>query len=415
MLTVVLGAGIAGLSYAYNHKKQEEIIIFEKADYYGGLCHSFCIDGFTFDSAVHLSFTNSQDVRDVFDRVPYITHNPIAYNYYKGIWLKHPIINNLSPLTALEKTKCVHSFFTRKEKQNVENYKDWLRSTYGDYIAENFYEKYTRKYWAVDAEQLSTTWLGNRLNIPDSEKILLGSYETNERNDYYAKEMRYPIHGGYQAFLTPLVQNLNITYQTKAEKIDLKKQEIFLSDGNKIKYDKLISSIPLPELVKIIKNIPDEIKENAEKLVASKVSIVSVAFRKENIPKHLWSYIYDTEILAARMNAPSIKSSQNAPGGCSSLQFEIYHNPNEKISRDDIINNVLRSIEKMNIANKNDILFWDYRLLEYGNVIFAVDMEKKRKSVLEYFEHVYNIKLIGRFGKWDYLWSDQAYMSGKDI
>ena len=23
------------------------------------------------------------------------------------------------------------------------------------------------------------------------------------------------------------------------------------------------------------------------------------------------------------------------------------------------------------------------------------------------------ISLIGRFGKWDYLWSDQAFMSGK--
>ena len=415
MFTVVLGAGIAGLSYAFNHKSQENIIVFEKADYYGGLCHSFCIDGFTFDSAVHLSFTNIQKVRDVFDKVPYITHNPMAYNYYKGTWLKHPVINNLSPLTALEKTKCIHDFYNRKKQQDIKNYKDWLRATYGNYIAENFYEQYTRKYWTMEADQLSTTWLGKRFNLPDGEKILLGSYETSERNDYYANEMRYPQNGGYQTFLTPLLKDLNIVYKTKAEEIDLENQEILLSDGNKIKYDKLVSSIPLPELVNITKQVPEEVMIATRQLKSSKISIVSVAFGKENVPKHLWTYIYDKEIMAARMNAPSIKSKNNVPKGFSSLQFEIYHYPGEIINKDSIVENVLQSIKTMEIAEMEDILFWDYRLLEYGNVIFELGMELERKKILQYYEGNGKVKLIGRFGKWDYLWSDQSYMSGWEM
>ena len=38
--TLILGAGIAGLAYA-NEMKKCDAAIFEKNNYYGGLCHSF--------------------------------------------------------------------------------------------------------------------------------------------------------------------------------------------------------------------------------------------------------------------------------------------------------------------------------------------------------------------------------------
>jgi len=38
-------------------------------------------------------------------------------------------------------------------------------------------------------------------------------------------------------------------------------------------------------------------------------------------------------------------------------------------------------------------------------------MEDDRKTVLEFLESK-NIKSIGRFGEWDYLWSNQSFMSG---
>ncbi|GHU73728.1 hypothetical protein FACS189450_14030 [Spirochaetia bacterium] len=40
-------------------------------------------------------------------------------------------------------------------------------------------------------------------------------------------------------------------------------------------------------------------------------------------------------------------------------------------------------------------------------------MEKNRDFVKAYLAGK-GIDLIGRFGEWDYLWSDQGYMSGKD-
>jgi len=56
-------------------------------------------------------------------------------------------------------------------------------------------------------------------------------------------------------------------------------------------------------------------------------------------------------------------------------------------------------------------LFTDVRHLKYGNVVFFNGMEEKRDYIKDYYQKL-NIHLIGRFGEWDYLWSNQSFMSG---
>jgi protoporphyrinogen oxidase len=202
---LVLGAGIAGLAYAHE-KRNEKTVIFEAEDHAGGLCHSFNIQGFTFDSAVHLSFTEHDVARRFFDTTPYIRHEPLAYNFYKGYWLKHPLINNLYPFEVSDKVAYIKSFVERKPYEDITNYGEWLRASYGEEISRRFYYAYTRKYWAIEPEALTTSWIGQRLNTPDIGKMLFGALSSDTGNDYYAKEMRYPSgNGGYETFLRPLV------------------------------------------------------------------------------------------------------------------------------------------------------------------------------------------------------------------
>jgi protoporphyrinogen oxidase len=210
--TIVLGAGIAGLAYA-NESKNRNVVVFEAENHAGGLCRSFKIEtplgAFTFDSAVHLSFTTDTDARAFFDRTPYIRHEPLAYNFYNGRWLKHPVINNLYPLSISEKVGFIKSFAERGEFTGTENYGKWLCASYGNEIARHFYYAYTKKYWTYKPEELTTTWIGARLNPPDIEKILYGAFSEVTGNDYYAKEMRYPCgNGGYETFLKPRAENI---------------------------------------------------------------------------------------------------------------------------------------------------------------------------------------------------------------
>tara|TARA_B100000780_G_scaffold176309_1_gene123595 strand:- start:1453 stop:2718 length:1266 start_codon:yes stop_codon:yes gene_type:complete len=408
---MILGAGIAGLGAALRSQEQDrDAVIFEARGSAGGLLDNFKIQGFRFDNAVHLSFATEPEVRKIFDKTDYHTHPAEAWNFEKDKWLKHPAQNNLYPLEPDEKVNLIKSFLNRPDLES-DDYESWLRHQYGDAISERYPIPYTEKYWKTSASKLSTTWIGNRMRRADLEEILLGAFTDETQNTYYTKEMRYPKKGGYRAFIEPLIESSDIKYSHEANCIDPVKKIVSFTNGKKIQYTTLVSSIPLPVLVELTLNSPKEVMKSAESLEATSIDLVSVAFNKPII-NDLWFYIYDEDILASRAYSPSVKSPDNAPDGCSSLQFEIYSRGLESnYTKEKLIENVIYGLKKMNIASKSDIIFTHHKNLKYGNVIFDIGMEAERDSVRQYFESK-DIATIGRFGEWDYLWSNQSFLSG---
>ena len=415
-MTVILGAGISDISASYHlGKKGIQNIIFEQDNDWGGLCGNFEIDGFRFDKAVHLSFSDNEYVKELFSKsCEYFIHKPIAYNYYNGYWLKHPAQNNLKPFSLDEKINIISDFAQNtNNKANLKNYEQWLKAQYGDYFSEHFAMVYTKKYWTLEAKDLSTTWVGNRMYKPNLKEVLKGAFENKTPNTYYASQMRYPKKGGYKSFLNYMRENCNIKFNKKVIQIDTLNKIVYFDDDTNQVYDNLISSIPLPEYKKIIKQMPSNIKDACDRLKYTSIALVSFGFNRPDVAKYLWFYIYDEDILASRCYSPSIKSIDNVPNGCSSLQFEIYFSKEKPLnfSNQELINHMIQKSKKMKIFSDKDIVMQDCRILKYGNVIFYHKMENDRKIILNYLDTL-NIKTVGRFGKWEHLWSDQSLLSG---
>lgn len=415
---VILGAGISGIGAGYqlSKDKNNKVILFEKNDNWGGLCDNFIIDGFRFDKFVHLSFTSNQEVKELFDKscesIRYIS-NPA--NYYNGFWIKHPAQNNLYPLTNEEKEEILNSFKKRENKSinEIKNYEEWLKVQYGDYFAENFPMKYTRKYWGVEAKELETRWVGNRMYKPTLEEVEQGMETEDTPITYYAKEMRYPAIGGYKSYLNYMVKDLDIKLNHEVKEIDITNKVIYFKNSTQETYDELISSIPLAEMSNLIKNIPENIVKEIEKLRWTSGYIVSLGLKNKNIPPYLWFYIYDEDIPFARVYSPSHKSSDNCPEGCSSLQLEIYFESGKEveISEKELLEKSIQKLKEMKVIKEEDLIVKNIRFEKYANVIFDFNIYEVRRKIREYLDSV-GITTIGRFGEWDYFWSDQSLMSG---
>ena len=245
---IIIGAGIAGLSASFHlAKKGIKSQILEKNPRPGGLLDNFVISGFTFDHFVHLSLAKDDYVKKFFAKSSnFHIHNPTPNNYYKNKWITHSPQNHLFPLEIKEKIRIIKDFIFRK-KINLEkiiNYESWLRSIYGNYFAENFPMVYTKKYWTISAKQMSSKWVSFRMNVPKLIDILKGSIFPVYNNTYYAKNLRYPKSGGYKSFLSILLKQNNIHLNQKILYIDSKKK-IIITEKENIKYNHLISSIPL--------------------------------------------------------------------------------------------------------------------------------------------------------------------------
>lgn len=418
MTTVILGSGIAGISAGYHLEKNQEehVVIFERGNDWGGLCGNFTINGFRFDKFVHFTFAPDEYTQKIFEESsPTIPHPPVSYNYWNGYWLKHPAQNNLHPLPVEEKVKIIEDFVNRPQKEvsEIEDYEEWLRVQYGDYFAENFPFKYTRKYWGVEPKKLETKWVGNRLHVSPLNEVLRGSYEEQTENFYYTKYMKYPKKGGFRSILNNCREGLDIRFNKEVVHIDTTNKIVEFKDGTTAVYTRLISSLPLPEIVKMLDNVPEEVKNATENLMHTSGYMVSLGFNKPDIAKHLWFYIYDEDILASRVYSPNLKSPDNVPEGCSSLQAEIFFSNKAKIpAADKVLENTIKKLIEMGIFKEEDLIVKDIRFEKYANVIFDKDIYKNRAAVLDYLKSK-GIESIGRFGKWEYMWTHQAFEDGR--
>jgi len=420
--TLILGGGIAGLACADRARQRDEIWpIYEAAATPGGLLDSFQLEteagSWTFDNGVHLSFAAEPEVRAVFDRTKFVNHDAKSLNWDNGHWLPHPVQNNMFALPAAEKTELIadlaEHIASAPAEPAIATYRDWLLHQYGPKIAERWPLRYTKKYWTIDAAELGTAWIGNRMRRADLREVLFGAMSADTPNTYYISTMRYPVSGGYRSFITPLIDGATIYPSHRAISIDNRARTVTFDNGATIAFDRLVCTIPLPALISLMTEVPDEIRALAGTLFASAVDLISLGFSRPSVSPSLWFYIYDTDIMAARVYAPSWKSPHNAPPGHSSVQFEIYSSPArpQTASVAEMTENCIMALERLGLASRSDIVLRHHKHLPYGNVIFDLGMEARRDRVRDWVA-TQNIQLAGRFGTWDYLWSNQAFMSG---
>lgn len=414
---LVLGGGPAGLSAAYSlRQKGICAAVYDKNERPGGLCRSFHIAGYTFDTFAHVNFCKEEYVMSMLEgKTDYLIHQPEAYNYSSGTWIRNPVQNNLLPLDTEEKIRIIKSFIERKQDLFPENYAEWLEKQYGAYFAQNYPAKYTRKYWTVEPELLETKWVEGRMYTPTIDEVLKGAMCSEVPNVHYSKEIHYPQTGGFEAFLKPFSDG-NFYGCKELCKLNVEEKTAVFTDGEKVSYEKLLSTIPIDVLVQTVSgmDVPEHIKQAVQDLDYTSGIMVSIGLKKQHRSPALWFYIYDEDIYPARVYCPNIKSPDNVPQGASALQAEIYFSKRKPLTKslDEIKEHTIRQLVGMGLFELEDIAVTDVRMEKYANIMFTEKIYTAREAIHTYLDKL-GIYYAGRFGEWDYLWLGQSILSGK--
>lgn len=422
MKIIILGAGISGLSAGYHLKKDGfEVSFYEKEDEVGGLCRSKRYDNLIFDYGVHTSFTSNEYVKDLFAKSVngnYRKDQISCLNYWKGYWIKHEAQNNLHSLPKGIIKKCLIDFIYAKYEDQIEikNYKDWCQKKFGNFFSENFTNKYTKKFWTVDSQKLTTDWIGTRLHQSKLETIIDGVLDISRSNDHYITTFRYPKEGGYFHFLNFLISDLKIELETYPVEIDLERKGILLNTGEIKKYEALVSSIPVPELIKCVKNVPGYVLEATNRLKWTSMLMLNFYTERKTSTLSQWNYYYDEDIPYSRLFYMSKFAKNNAPENYETIQVEIPYSKDKPIivEKKELINKVIRCIHKTENISYNEIKYLGEINLDYGYVIYDFNRKKSLEIIYKFLDDN-GIYYCGRFGEWAYLWSDQALLSGKKI
>jgi protoporphyrinogen oxidase len=195
-----------------------------------------------------------------------------------------------------------------------------------------------------------------------------------------------------------------------------KRKELRFQNGNVASYDHLVSSVPLPDLIKMISGVPADVLEASQKLACSTAIIVSVGVNRADLIDAHWTYFYDRDYFFTRLSTPHLQSPHNVPPGCGSIQAECYYSAKYRpLDRkpEDCIEPVIKDLKRCGILREEDkILFTHSMCIPYANVIFDLDRAGAVKTVHGYLDDI-GVAYCGRYGDWAYIWTDESFMSGE--
>ena len=419
----IIGAGMAGFGAAQALVANgEQPVIYEKRARHGGhtSSHEFP-GGFVFDEGPHISFTEDPRLQQMFaDAVggAYETINAYVDNYWQGHLLKHPAQCNLHGLEVDFTVSMIQEFIeaAQAEPGPIHNYEDWLIASYGQTFAEHFPSRYGLKYHTVHPREMSTDWLGPRLYRPDLQEVLRGALTDETPHVHYISHFRYPTNGGFGAYLDGLRKDKTIVVDHEVVGIDPQRKVLSFSSGQSAGYDELISSMPLPALIRAIRGVPEEVQAAAAKLACSACVVVNVVLDRPDISKAHWRYVYDEDISITRLSFPHMLSPNNVPEGMGSIQAEIYFSDKYKPfqgSLEVVERQAIEELRRMELIGPEErIVFSNAMYIPWANIIFDLDRAEAVATVHGYLEEI-GIVPCGRYGEWAYIWTDESFTSGE--
>ena len=444
-MIIIIGAGVSGLSTSF-HVGHENAIILESSDKLGGHAASQNRNGFVWDNGPHLSFTKIPYVRDLLSKSinnEFFTKEMSFGNFYGNNWVGHPVFEHLEDLNDHERIICEKSFANRPNQQ-IENYEDWLRCSFGEEISKKFYGVYTEKYWTVKPNQMSTDWIGERIKKPKPTESALANRKGNN-GQHYIEKIRYPKFDGFWSFFNILSKGANVHYNKNVTSIDLNKRTVATENGDFFEFTNLVNTIPLPEFIKLCKDVPSKVRSAAESLLCTSVILTQIEAKYVNkIPFDI-IYVYDERKLSTRVHFPGNLSKNNVPRDWTSIQVETYFSPlkQQQFSNAAIAEKVCDELTEMGIlsedilSSENDFNY-HVRKCDWANVVFTKNTSEQLDLIwdwLEEFGLVRNtedtkaltnwdlqlsekndlngsIYMAGRFAEWKYYWTDDCVMRG---
>ena len=480
---VVIGAGPTGLSAAFH--LGEDALLLEQNNEVGGWCRSLELDGFTFDYAGHIMFSNDPYVHEMYkmllgDNVHWQDRE--AWIYSKNVHTRYPFQGSLYGLPPQVIKECVmgaiearfgdtknaaapepshngngHSHsangngkasdgqahrngkaiedccadgvmestaklassngHTNGCSHEPRNFEEFIYKVWGAGIAKHFAIPYNKKLWAVPLSEMETSWLGGRVPMPDLEEMLEGALQPAPKPMGPNARFGYPLRGGFQSLMNgfiPFVEE-QLRLESGVAAVSPSARTVTLRDGSVLPYEYLISTMPLPVLIRSMGDeVPADVKAAASALRYVSVRCVHLGIGRENLTEKHWIYYPEQTVFHRIFVQGNASPHCNPPGGFG-LTCEITYSEHKPLpcDGDALIERCVDDCQEVGLFTAADPVLTATQVdLPYAYVVYDHARPKHVALIRKWLE-AQNVLLAGRYSEWEYYNSDHAFIAGK--
>ncbi|WP_430912099.1 NAD(P)/FAD-dependent oxidoreductase [Methylobacterium sp. sgz302541] len=389
--TLVIGAGPAGLTAAYQLSKQgRDVLVLERDPaQVGGISRTVSHKGYLFDIGGHRFFSKSKAVVDLWDEIlpdDFIDRPRLSRIYYKGRYYAYPLkaFEALKNLGLLQSTACVASYLYARARpvKEAKSFHQWVRNQFGERLFSIFFKTYTEKVWGMSCDDISADWAAQRIKgldlgsaIKDALVRSLGLRRKQKAGEPVIKTLiesfRYPRRGP------------GMMWEAAAEKIHRNGGRVVLDRSVEgLSYDSgtgiwtvsavtgggaretytarhVISSAPVRELVDAIHPRPISTFNARALRYRDFLTVALIAKAREDFPDN-WIYIHDPSVKVGRVQNFRSWSPEMVPDeGFTCLGLEYFCFEGDGLwnaSDDELVDLAKREIGKIGLIAAEDVV-----------------------------------------------------------
>lgn len=432
---IIIGAGPTGLGAAYRLKElgYQNFHMFDRHEYIGGLASSFTDKaGFTWDIGGHVMFSHYKYYDEVFDKLmgdEFQLNMRECWVRMFDSWVPYPFQNNIRHLPKEVCYECLSGLIeaqTQRDHKKATHFGEFIDAVFGDGIAKHFMRPYNFKVWAHPAEMMNKEWIGERVAVVDVNRALKNVVLEQDDPGWGPNNMfKYPLRGGTGEFYRRFANVLegHYTLGKEAQYIDSEHKQVYFSDGTIVKYDVLVTTLPLDVLVTQTLNgaVPERIKRTASKLKHSSGYMVGIGIKQPCPSTKSWMYFPEENCPFYRVTYLSNYSKYMTPDPEQyySLLCETSASYYKPVDGHMVVEDTIQGLISAGLLKEEDrkdiVTTWCY-YADYSYPTPTVERDDILSVVIPWLEER-DIYSRGRFGMWKYevANTDHSIMQGVEL
>lgn len=411
---VVLGGGLAGLAAG----AVSGAPVFEADGTIGGTAASDCCDGFAFDRGIHVLQTANQRLLEVVEDAGLTlgVRSRQAYIHSRHAYTAYPFQINTAGLPLKLRWRCVRDFLLRDRDAPKDSYLDWMYANLGRGFSDSFLVPYSEKFWTVHPSQMTHEWTGARVPQPSAWQVLRGALWSRQTKVGTNASFRYPDGGsGFGELGHAVARTVRVIHPNhRAVAVDWRSRRIGFDNGRSVRFERLVSTIPLPALIGICRDVPANVSAAAARLRANSILVVNLGIDRPARNDWHWVHFPEPEVSFFRISFPHNLCSGVVPPGMSAISAEVAYSSGKPPNDAEIVAQVVEDLARVGVIERGDrVVFQSTHHIPVAYCIYDKQRTEAVTTVRNWLAEA-GVITAGRYGTWSYMWSDEAIVSGVD-
>jgi protoporphyrinogen oxidase len=439
---VIIGAGPAGLTAAYELKKRGVTTsVLEASTQVGGLSRTVNYRGYRFDIGGHRFFSKVPLINELWQEIlgeEFLLRPRLSRIYYNQHFFNYPLkpINALVGLGPAESLLVGLSYLRARFIHNraEKTFEEWVSNRFGYRLYRIFFKTYTEKVWGVPCNEISADWAAQRIkNLSLKEAVRNAVLGATQGMDGIAitsliEQFHYPRLGPgmmWEKCEASLAKQGTVTLRgMKVERIRHRQGQVECvtartETGERVDYDgaHFISTMPLRELIHALDPLPpDPVLKAARGLRYRDYLTVVLVVDRESVFPDNWLYVHSPEVKLGRIQNYKNWSPYMVPDPSrTSLGLEYFlWDKDEEWSwpQERLIERGVRECAQIGLIDPREVKDGTVVRMEKAYPVYDQTYQESVATIRQYLKTFSNLQTIGRNGLHRYNNQDHSMLTG---